>query len=87
MTNAFDAKMKNSALSDIGIYPLTLAVMLFGVPDSVNATALLLDGGFEGEGIALLSYSDKIVSVTYSKICDSVNPSVIYVSSLSISFM
>lgn len=77
LTNAFDPKMKNSALSDIGIYPLTLAVMLFGMPEDVQARSVFLDGGFEGEGVALLTYPDKAVGVVYSKIADGVNPSVI----------
>lgn len=77
LTNAFDPKMKNSALSDIGIYPLTLAVMLFGMPESIDARSVFLEGGFEGAGNAMLGYRDKLVSVIYSKIADSVTPSVI----------
>ena len=75
--NAFDPKMKNSALADIGIYPLHLAVSLFGRPHSLSASAVFLDNGFEGAGSITLNYGDKLCQVIYSKITDSVNPSVI----------
>ena len=75
--NAFDPKMKNSALADIGIYPLHLAVSLFGRPQSLSASAVFLDNGFEGSGSITLDYGDNLCQVIYSKITDSVNPSVI----------
>lgn len=75
--NAFDPKMKNSALSDIGIYPLTVALMLFGKPTRVHLSSVFLENGFEGSGILTLSYPDKGVTVAYSKITEGVNPSVI----------
>lgn len=77
LTNAFDPKMKNSALSDIGIYPLNIALDLFGVPKKISSSSVFLTNGFEGEGCAVLSYGDKLVEIVYSKISDSVNPSVI----------
>ncbi len=77
LTNAFDPKMKNSALSDIGIYPLNIAVDLFGTPSDIASASLFLHNGFEGEGSAILSYGDKLVTVIYSKIANSTNPSVI----------
>ena len=75
--NAFDPKIKNSALSDIGIYPLYLALSLFGEPRSLASRSVFLENGFEGEGILTLDYDDKLVSVTYSKIFGGALPSVI----------
>ena len=75
--NAFDPKIKNSALADIGIYPLHMAVNLFGEPKSVQASSIFLSNGFEGEGILTLGYGDMIATVVYSKITSGVNPSVI----------
>lgn len=77
LTNAFNPKMHNSALADIGIYPLHLCVSLFGEPDSLTAKSVFLHNGFEGEGSILMRYSEMIATVTYSKITESVNPSVI----------
>ncbi len=75
--NAFDPKMQNSALADIGIYPLHMALALFGVPSKISAHSVFLENGFEGAGSITLDYGDKLVGVVYSKISDSVNPSVI----------
>ena len=77
LTNAFDPAMKNSALADIGIYPLTVALLLFGNPRDSVGRSVFLDNGFEGAGSILLSYPDKTVTVAYSKISDSTTPSVI----------
>ena len=75
--NAFDPKIKNSALADIGIYPLHTAMMLFGAPRSMSAHSVFLHNGFEGAGNITLDYGDALCHVVYSKISDSVNPSVI----------
>ena len=75
--NAFDPKMKNSALADIGIYPLHMAHALFGEPIGVHSSAIFLHNGFEGAGNITLEYDGALVSIVYSKISDSVNPSVV----------
>ena len=77
LTNAFDPRLKNSALADIGIYPLHVAVRLFGMPKSVHGASVFMENGFEGAGTVTLGYEDKTVNIVYSKISDSVNPSVI----------
>lgn len=75
--NAFNVEMKNSALSDIGIYPLWLAVRLFGEPSSICAASVRLSNGFDGAGSVMLNYGDKITTVDYSKITESFAPSLI----------
>ena len=75
--NAFGPKVSGGALFDIGIYPLFWCVALFGKPKSVSAKSVFLKNGFEGSGCLLLDYDGFTASVTYSKICDSVIPSVI----------
>jgi predicted dehydrogenase len=75
--NAFDPKMKNSALADIGIYPLYTAVMLFGEPNSVSADGTFLSNGFLGEGTAVLDYGSFSVEICYSKIREGENVSLI----------
>ena len=77
LPNAFNAQIGNSALSDIGIYPLYLAVLLFGYPDTIESESCFLRGGFEGEGVLKLGYSDFGCEVVYSKIRDSKEPSFI----------
>ena len=75
--NAFDPKMKNSALADIGIYPLHLAISLFGAPLDVTSKSLFLHNGFEGAGEILMTYEGMLATVSYSKITEGTTPSVI----------
>ena len=75
--NAFNPQICNSALADIGVYPLHQALFLFGKPNTVNATSVLLDNGFEGMGHLSLGYDGMLCEVTYSKITHSATPSVI----------
>ena len=75
---AFDPSIGNCALADIGIYPLHIAVSLFGAPARTTGFSTFLANGFEGAGELLLDYTERgfTVSVTYSKIADSALPSV-----------
>ena len=75
--NAFNPEMKNSALADIGIYPLHLCARLFGEPEYFNSESIYLHNGFEAAGVLTLHYGDMLATITYSKITESVNPSVI----------
>ena len=75
--NAFDPAICNSALADIGIYPLHMAIRLFGKPKDFTASSLFLDNGFEGMGNLTLRYPDMLAEITYSKITQSATPSVI----------
>ena len=75
--NAFNPALSNAALLDIGVYPIAVLAMLFGMPSSVKSTSLTLENGFEGGGTAVLGYDGFEAVVTYSKVCDSVAPSFI----------
>ena len=75
--NAFNSEIGNSALSDIGVYPLWLATELFGEPEDIISKKVYLENGFLGMGVSTLGYGDKLVTVSYSKITDSVSASVI----------
>ena len=75
--NAFNPDIGNSALSDIGVYPLWFAIELFGYPCSIKSQKIYLENGFLGMGVSSLNYVDKLVTVTYSKITESTTPSVI----------
>ncbi len=75
--NAFNPELKNSALSDIGVYPMWLAVSLFGSPDSVSSVSKRLSNGFDADGTVTLSYPDFNCLVRYSKIVEGDSPSVI----------
>lgn len=73
--NAFKPEFSNGALMDIGIYCLYPLVVLFGKPDEVKATGILLDTGVDGSGSIVLNYPDMDAVVMFSKITDSAIPS------------
>ena len=75
--NAFNPEIGNSALADIGIYPLELCIALFGKPIDVKSSGVFLDNGFLAAGEIMLGYTDAVASVTYSKVQDEFVPSVI----------
>jgi predicted dehydrogenase len=73
--NAFNPKLSNGALMDIGVYCVHPAVKLFGMPRSIQATGVKLTGGVDGAGSLLLGYGDFQVEAIYSKIADGLLPS------------
>ncbi|MCM3585105.1 Gfo/Idh/MocA family oxidoreductase [Mesobacillus maritimus] len=72
--NAFKPEFSNGALMDIGIYCLYPLIVLFGKPDKVQATGVMLDSGVDGEGSILLTYKDMDAVIMYSKITNSELP-------------
>lgn len=75
--NAFNPALCNAAVMDIGVYPIHTCIRLFGMPKDVTSHSIFLSNGFEGEGIAHLIYDEMQVDILYSKITQSVRPSVI----------
>ena len=75
--NAFNPALGNAAVMDIGVYALEVCVLLFGAPKEIVSRSVILHNGFEGMGSAFLDYGSHQVEVVYSKITDSVTPSII----------
>lgn len=73
--NAFNPKFANGALMDLGVYCLYPLITLFGEPNEVKATGIMLESGVDSEGSVVLSYDDKDAVVMYSKITNSSLPS------------
>lgn len=84
--NAFDPGMKNSALADIGIYPLHYAISLFGSPSNIKSEGEFLHNGFLGSGRSTLSYDGFEADIIYSKTYESENVSKIVGELGTISF-
>lgn len=53
---AFNPTLGGGSLMDLGIYPVSLAIHLFGEPDRVTATGTLLECGVDARGTVVLSY-------------------------------
>lgn len=75
LTNIFDPKFSGGALYDIGVYPLYFTIGMFGIPEEYMGKNYLVSSRADGYGSIILKYSDKIASITYSKITDSKTPS------------
>lgn len=73
--NAFNPKLSNSALTDIGVYCVHPVVALFGAPNKIMASGVFLANGFEGEGTIVADYGSMTVEMIYSKISNAYSPS------------
>jgi predicted dehydrogenase len=72
--NIFDPAMAGGALLDLGVYPLSLVVELFGEPRAVAASTVTLSTGVDGAGAALLTYPGFVADIAFSKITASSRP-------------
>lgn len=66
--NAFKPELSNGALMDIGVYCVHPLLLLFGKPDRIQADAVFLENGVDGEGTILAGYPDMLAELSYSKI-------------------
>ncbi len=57
--NAFNPKLSNGALMDIGSYCIHFLASLFGKPEKILADSLFLENGVDGAGSVITSYGDK----------------------------
>ena len=73
--NTFNPAFSNGSLMDIGVYPLSVAVDLFGAPDSLHTSGSLLASGADAHGTLTLGYGHFEVVITHSKVSDSYIPS------------
>ncbi|MDL2221859.1 Gfo/Idh/MocA family oxidoreductase [Parabacteroides sp. OttesenSCG-928-N08] len=72
--NAFNPALSNGALMDIGIYTLYPMVVLFGRPNRVEASGVVLSSGADGQGAINFDYDGMNATVLYSKIANSSLP-------------
>lgn len=71
LPNAFNPALSNGAIMDIGVYTIYPMVVLFGRPECVMASGLILPSGADGQGSALFRYDGFDAVIMYSKISDS----------------
>ncbi|MCR8969501.1 Gfo/Idh/MocA family protein [Facklamia sp. 7083-14-GEN3] len=77
--NVFNADFEGGSLMDLGVYPLYIALDLFGLPESVHYHAL--DDGRQIDlfGTIILKYPQTQVSIFLSKTVHSMMPSEFYI--------
>ncbi|QKY70011.1 Gfo/Idh/MocA family protein [Lentibacillus sp. CBA3610] len=71
--NIFTTKFSGGALVDLGVYPLSLAVGLFGRPTDATYFPLKLESGVDGSGTLVLTYPEFTGTILCSKIAQSSN--------------
>jgi len=67
----FTKDFGGGALNDLGVYPITLAVLLFGAPKEVKKHSLMLNTGVDATTSVILQYEDFICTCSFSKISNS----------------
>lgn len=70
LPNIFNPALETGAVMDIGIYCVYPALALFGLPERLSAHAVRHENGIDLCGTAVLSYPDKLVELSYSKIAE-----------------
>ena len=65
--NVLTREFSAGALTDLGVYPLYVAIALFGMPKENHYFATPLRNGADGRGIAILRYADFDVTVQFGK--------------------
>jgi predicted dehydrogenase len=62
----FSPAMAGGALLDVGIYPVSLAAMIFGIPERIVSAASLGQTGVDEQNAAIFSYSGGRIAVVSS---------------------
>ncbi len=73
--NAFRPELCNGSVMDLGVYCAEMFVMLFGLPESVGASAYFLSTGVDGSASAVLGYPEMTGVLTCSKVTQATLPS------------
>ena len=69
--NIFKAELSAGALMDVGVYTIYPMVVLFGRPNKIQASAVKLFTGVDGQGQVNFDYGEMSASIIYGKIVDS----------------
>ncbi|AXY24819.1 NAD-binding oxidoreductase [Suicoccus acidiformans] len=77
--NIFNLEFAGGSLMDLGVYPIYVAVDLFGLPQTVRYNAMKGPNGVDLLGTIVLTYPDFQVPIFLSKAVHSILPSEIYI--------
>jgi predicted dehydrogenase len=69
--NIFSSTYSGGALVDLGVYPLYLAVGLFGAPKKSTYIPVILRSGVDGSGTLVLEYEEFVCTILCSKLSHS----------------
>ncbi|WP_292831462.1 Gfo/Idh/MocA family oxidoreductase [Microbacterium sp.] len=66
--NIFDPALAGGAAFDLGVYPLSAVITLFGAPGAVAGSLVAIATGADGAGAATLTYPGMVAQIAFSKI-------------------
>ncbi len=66
--NAFDPTLHNGSFMDLGVYPVSLMLQLFGEPLDIISKAVFLPKSIDGQGTMICSYPEMTATLQWSKI-------------------
>lgn len=76
--NIFSLKYSGGSLVDVGVYPVTFAIALFGEPKSQTYVPFVCKTGVDGGGVIILRYDGFGVQINNSKAYNSTAPCEVY---------
>ena len=76
--NVFSKEFAGGVLMDLGVYPLSMALDLFGEPMDADYFPVKLSNGIDGSGTLVLTYEDKVITIVTSKTGHGLIPSEIH---------
>lgn len=76
--NIFSLKYSGGSLVDVGVYPVSFAVALFGAPKSQTYVPFICKTGVDGGGVIILQYESFGIQINNSKCYTSKAPCEIY---------
>lgn len=71
LARVFSKEFGGGALNDLGVYPITLAVLLFGIPKNITVDAVKIASGVDVITNVSLNYDHFICNCTCSKVSTS----------------
>ncbi|MDR2912506.1 MAG: Gfo/Idh/MocA family oxidoreductase [Alistipes sp.] len=75
LPNTFNPALANGAAMDIGVYAIYPMVALFGAPEKIQSTVVMLPSGVDGHGAVNYTYPGGMIATTlYSKMVDMALP-------------
>jgi len=66
----FRRDLANGSTMDLGVYAISDAIGLFGMPKKIYASGILLESGVDALGTAIFTYDDFEVVIMHSKVTD-----------------
>ena len=68
----FRRDLSNGSTMDLGVYAISDAIALFGKPNRIYASGILLESGVDALGTAIFTYDDFEVVIMHSKVTDTI---------------